>query len=175
MLAFIGIVVESDLSQGIIEPSYYLCVNNHQFEGKSGMVVVRANGMLSGMNKLLVNSFTGNQDLIEFLANFRSRENQSDLDGEIRNTRKYRPVGALFYFPCDVYGRRNDDPAVFITRIPMRTGGVDQGMHRMRKVQEKMQDPFVALTTDKNMYDLPESQVKIAIPQVSRLPEEEAK
>lgn len=152
MLAFLGAVAKDDLDKGKTDPSYYLCKHATTDENDLGYMIVAANTQLSNVPKVLVNSFVGNEDLIEFMSRFRSVKYPKNRKGRIR----YFVQGALFWFPCNRYGERiPQQPPVFITRIPLGERVHEEGAKRLRQVRENRNHTINHLLSDEPVSIVP--------------------
>lgn len=123
MYHFLGIVAEDDLQNGIIVPSYILCQAHGTSEKRSGWRVVKQTdgNSLRTMNKVMVKNLSGNEDMIDFLCGYRTRDHMhGDRNYTHEETKKYYPKGALFWFECNEYGEPGKY-AVFITRVPIES------------------------------------------------------
>ena len=117
---FLGIVTDANMLEGIITPGYVLCKANGKSENRSGW---RVTNLTLGppkmmLPKLLVNSPTGHDEMIDFLSHFRTREHMhGDNNYTHEATKKYYPHGALFWFECNKYGDQTGH-ALFVKRVP---------------------------------------------------------
>lgn len=122
MYYFLGIVVDEDILRGDMSPSYIVCQSHGTSEKRSGWRVIRqdkTNKVLRNMNKVLVKSLIGNDLLIEYMCNYRTRDHMhGDKKYKHEDTKKYFPKGALFWFECNQYGEPNGT-AIFIKKVPV--------------------------------------------------------
>lgn len=153
MLAFLAIVADDDLRKGIIEPSYILCTKDVETASRTDLIVKRANEM-GDCSKLLVNSLSEYDELIHFLSNYRTRERVSD-DIPNKLTKKFCPIGALFWFPCDKYGNQDESqPPLFIKRVPDRRFPRD-GTKAILEAERKAKKRFArCLSHDPSMTEM---------------------
>jgi hypothetical protein len=85
---------------------------------------------MRNMSKVLVTSLIGNEDMIDFLCSYRTRDhmhNSKHFSHE--KTKKYYPHGGLFWFVCDKNGNPAG-PALFIMKVPVTTRSTDTGFKR---------------------------------------------
>ena len=140
MFHFLGIVADDDYKAGKIIPSYILCQAHGKSENRSGWRVIKQNkdSSLLNMPKVLVNSLTGHEDMIDFLSSYRTRDHMhGDKHYDHDETKKYYPVGAMFWFSCNEYGEPGNY-AVFITTVPVdRSVKVDSGFERLKVAQQR--------------------------------------
>lgn len=125
LLAFLAIVADEDLRRGVIEPSYILC-KQKEGSARTGYIVIKGdNPWLERIPKVLVSDLSQHDELIHFMSNYRAREynNRHRKDGF---RKKYHPKGALFWFPCDIYGVQDRSQApVFIKHVPDKSFPTD--------------------------------------------------
>ena len=90
------------------------------------------------MPKVLVQSLTGNDAMIDFLTSYRTRDHMhGDKHYKHEHTKKYYPKGALFWFECNQYGEPTGT-AVFIETVPRKIRGpTDSGFTRLKEAQGK--------------------------------------
>lgn len=133
MYHFLGIVLEEDILNGTIIPAYILCQSKGTSENRSGWRVIRQSedNSMANMPKVLTKTLIGNDNMIDFLCNYRTRDHMhGDKNYKAEDTKKYYPKGALFWFECDKNGKPLDN-AIFITRVPRKTGISDGGFKRL--------------------------------------------
>lgn len=174
MLAFLGIVADEDVKRGIIEPSYYLTENDTPDETDVRHYMIASLGSrFENTPKVLLTSFTGNEDYIAFMSNKKLFDVSVDKETNKEKTKILFVEGILCYFPCDIYGERVNEPAVYIKRVPDRNAANEYGklggLTQMNTLRSAQRDPFVALVTDKDYYDIAESNVKCKVPQSKQL------
>lgn len=139
MYYFLAIVSQDDLLKGDIAPSYIVCQSHGTSENRSSWRVIRqdkSNKLLRNMNKVLVTSLLGNDLLIDFMCNYRTRDHaHGDPRYSYEETRKYYPKGALFWFECNKYGEPLGT-AIFIIKVPLnknvRFAESDGGFNRLK-------------------------------------------
>lgn len=160
MYCYLGIVAQEDLTNGIIEPSYILCQSHGKSEARSGWRVMRQDdsNVFRNMNKVLVKSIIGNDQMIHFLCNYRTRDHpHNDKKHKYEETKKYYPIGALFWFQCDEYGEPNG-AAIFIQKIPVKHSGrtTDDGFQKL-KVARNIIPSLKEILTQEPQYEINES------------------
>ena len=131
MFAFLAVVAMKDYKKGVIEPSYILCKTKPESDHTIGYRIAAADSKFKDMTKVLVTSFTGHEDLIEYMTNFRTVR-------YYRTKRRDRVIvrGMMFWFPCNEYGERTKDPPVFITKVPVVGRQPEEGKQRLEAVRE---------------------------------------
>lgn len=142
MYYFLSIVVDEDILRGDIAPSYIVCQSHGTSENRSGWRVVRqdkTNKALRNMNKVLVTSLLGNDLLIDFMCNYRTRDHMhGDIQYTHEETKKYYPKGALFWFECNRYGEPTGT-AIYIKKVPVaHHGKTDNGFRNLRESRNKV-------------------------------------
>ena len=169
MFHFLGIIAEDDFQQGIMIPSYILCQSHGTSENRSGWRVIKQtpNNAMLGMNKVLVKTLTGNDDMIDFLSNYRTRDHMhGDSHYKHEQTKKYYPKGALCWFECNKYGEPGQ-LAIFITKVPVKQNQhkTDSGFQRMKQSKEKT-PKIKTILSDNELMEMNEfSNVKPRLPQ----------
>lgn len=154
MLFFLGIVAEEDMNSGNIVPSYILCQSHGTSDKRSGLRVVKQtkNNNMRSMNKVLVNSITDHQELIDFLCSYRTRDHMhGDKKYKHADTKKYYPKGGLFWFECDQYGQKAG-AAIFIKRVPdlRNHKKVDDNFTRYKEHKERVPSAAEILSREPN-------------------------
>ena len=145
MYYFLGIVVDEDIMRGDMSPSYIVCQSHGTSENRSGWRVVRqdkTNKSLRNMNKALVKTILGNDLLIDFMCNYRTRDHMHGSEKyDHEQTKKYYPKGALFWFECNRYGEPLGT-AIYIKKVPVNEHftfkNVDQGFKRLKEAMNKV-------------------------------------
>ena len=166
MYYFLAIVKDKDLLKGNIVPSYILCKVKDPSPGYAPWRVYRPdNGYIVALQKVLVTSLLGHDEMIDFLSKYRTRDKAPNRRGRrSRASYKFYPKGALFWFPCDIYGVQNG-PALFIKRVPDKTikgDNNDQGKQRYEAYLKYRPLMSEVLTRDKTMYPLAVVKPKLA-------------
>ena len=168
MYHFLGIVTEEDLLSGSISPSYVLCQSHGESQARSGWRVIKQTGKnnFSGMNKVLVKTLSGNEDMINFLLSYRTRDHMhGDKYYTHEETKKYYPKGALFWFACNQYG----EPAgyaILITRVPAPVKEKsDSGFQRLKESMARVPPVKTILSREPACEMNPYSNVKPKLPQ----------
>ena len=141
MYHFLGIVEEEDLKNGNIVPSYILCQSHGDSAARSGWRVIKQteDSPFKNMNKVLVKTLSGNEDMIDFLCGYRTRDHMhGDKRYKHEETKKYYPKGALFWFACNRYGEPGDY-AILITKIPIQ-GKFSDGDAGFRRLLSKQNE-----------------------------------
>lgn len=161
MYYYLAIVKEKDLLKGNITPSYILCKTNGKSENRSPWHVVQAQHDNGNLPKLLVTSLVGNDFIIEFMSNYRTRDKHYYIKGRhTKAMRKYYPKGALFWFPCDINGIQKG-PALFVKRVPDKTcAQTDQGLQIYKRFVDYKPTLKEVLSRDASVLDLVQSNVK---------------
>ena len=150
---FLGIVLEQDIFNGTIMPAYILCQAKVCSENRSGWRVVRQDedNPVFRMKPVIVKTMQENQHMIDFLSNYRTRDHMhGDKNYKAKDTRKYYPKGALFWFECTPKGKwlRN---AIFVKKVPCSHGMTDGGFANLRKYLANIPSMSVVLTKEPNM------------------------
>lgn len=163
MYHYLGIVTEEDLEDGYIVPSYILCQAHGESTARSGWRVIKQteNNSLKNMNKVLVKTIIGHEDMIEFLCSYRTRDHpHGNRHYTYEETKKYYPKGALFWFECNKYGEPGEY-AIFITRVPRNIKGKTDAGFQMLKERMKITKPLKEILSQEPAYEAnPFSQVK---------------
>ncbi len=170
MFYFLGIVADEDYQKGIILPSYILCQSHGTSENRSGWRVIKQNAdnPLTGMNKALVKTPVGHQPMIDFLTDYRTRDHMhGSKKYSHEETKKYYPKGAMFWFACNEYGEPGNH-AVFITTVPAKKSGPDEGFQRLRQAQQKVPEPKEVLSGEPYQTENTHSTYKPHLPQRRR-------
>jgi hypothetical protein len=82
------------------------------------------------MSKVLVTSLLGNDDMIDFLCSYRTRDHMhNDKHYSHEKTKKYYPHGGMFWFECDKQGNPLGT-ATFIMQVPVAKKETDSGLKR---------------------------------------------
>ena len=161
---YLGIVDKNDAKKGEWHPTWILCKSTEMSDARSGYRVIRVGGGLDGMTRVLVTSQTGNELLIDFLSNYRTRDKMIGTASK-RKTRKYYPEGFLCYFACDLTGQRTG-PATLIKRVPDKSvGNVNEGYKRMKEALAAVPTIPQLFNRDDNFTDFPCPYVKRKFPQ----------
>jgi len=167
MYHFLGIIAEEDFQKGIMIPSYILCQSHGTSEKRSGWRVIKQNpdNNLTSMNKVLVKTLTGNNDMVDFLCGYRTRDHMhGDKHYKHEQTKKYYPKGALCWFECNQYGEPGQF-AIFITKVPVKHGKTDSGFTRLKENNKKIPPIKTILTEDITAEMNDYSNVKPRLPQ----------
>ena len=131
MFAFLGVVSDDDLERSIIEPSYVLCKTVPITGYTAGYRIVAMDSRFKELTKVLVTTLTGHEDLIEYMSTFRTVKYYRKKD----RTRKV-VHGAMFWFPCNEFGERTKEQAIFITKVPVKGKKQEEGKQRMESIRE---------------------------------------
>jgi len=131
---FLAIVTEENIKAGIIVPAYILCKSKGKSENRSGWRVTNVtSGKPCTMPKLVVNTPTGHNEMIDFLSSFRTRDHMHGDDNfDHEDTKKYYPHGALFWFECNKYG----DPTgqcLYVKSVPEKRHKTDGGFEKLKE------------------------------------------
>ena len=162
MYYYLAIVTNKNMLRGNIVPSYILCKTNGNAPTRSPWRVVRPESVVGAMPKVLVTTLVGHEEMIDFLSCYRTRDKMhSKHKRNGKAAKKYYPVGALFWFPCDIYGYQRG-PALFIKRVPdpKYTRAADQGFNRLKEFWNTKPLMSEVLSRDRTMYDIESSHVK---------------
>lgn len=150
---FLGIIDEKDAVKGKMRPSYVLASKTQSMnQNYSPWQVVRVGRIYETLRRVLVASLYGNDMLIDFMSNYRTRVNSKEY-------KKFFPKGVLCWFPCDNNGNQTGAP-VFIKRVPDKTNRfTDDKWQRMKK--ELLREKYLneRLTKDDRFYPLVFSQI----------------
>lgn len=160
MFYFLGIVVDQDILHGDMSPSYIVCQSHGLSEKRSGWRVIRqdkTNKALRNMNKVLVKSLIGNDLLINYMCNYRTRDHMhGDKKYSHEQTKKYYPKGALFWFECNQYGEPNGT-AIFIKRVPVNSNipfyESDLGFQQLKEA-EKIKPKLNVILSKEPTYEI---------------------
>lgn len=154
MYHFLGIVLEEDILNGTIVPAYILCQSKGTSERRSGWRVARQdeNNILANMQKVIVKTLIGNENMIDFLCSYRTRDHMhGDKHHKQEATKKYYPKGALFWFEC----KKNGEPlnnAIFIMKVPVKAE-TDAGFKRLMERNEYVPPVKTVLAREPTMMD----------------------
>ena len=168
MYYYLGLILDKDIKIGNFSPSFVLCKQNKQSETRAPWRMVRPDGAQGKMPKLLVTSFNGHEDMIDFMSAYRTRDKMYKKGRGKRSKAmmKYYPKGALFWFPCDIYGIQKD-AALFIKRVPDKkhTGNTnffkqDQGFTRLKQAWAYRPSIKEILSHEPAHLDMPYSNIK---------------
>ena len=162
MYYYLAIVKDKDILKGEIFPSYILCKTNGEKTTRAPWRVVRPDSVVGKMPKVLVTTLTGHEEMIDFLSCYRTRDKMySTYRRKTKKTRKYYPKGALFWFPCDIYGVQKG-PALFIKRVPdpKYKSATDKGFERLKMSMQRKPLMSEVLSADPSMVDLHTSHIK---------------
>lgn len=164
MYYFLALVKDKDLLKGNIVPSYILCKVSNPSQNYAPWRVYRPdNGQIVALKKVLVTSLVGHEEMVDFLSRYRTRDKAPNRRGKrSRASYKFYPKGALFWFPCDIYGVQKG-PALFIKRVPDKSiKQSDQGKQRYESFLQYRPLMSEVLTRDKTMYPLAVVKPKLA-------------
>ncbi len=121
-----------------------LCKTNPVSGYTIGYRIVAMDSKFKNMTKVLVTSFTGHEDLIEYMSNFRSIRYYRKRDRD-----RFMVRGAMFWFPCNQYGERTNETPVFITMVPLGNRRPEEGKRRLEQEREKQSvKPWNKLLSD---------------------------
>lgn len=154
MYFFLGLVAQEDLLNGNIQPSYILCKSHGGAESRSGYRVYRCDEGRRGPI-VLVTEPKGNDDLVDFLSSYRTRDHIHTMGRKHEKSKKYYPKGALFWFECNRAGEQTG-PAIFIQRVPVRIKHEkgDQGFERLKERASVKLTRAQLLSREPDMMDL---------------------
>lgn len=167
MYFYLGIVAEEDLRKGYIIPSYILCQSHGTSERRSGWRVTKQNedNPMRNMNKVLVTSLLGHDDMIDFLCAYRTRDHMhGDKHYKHHQTKKYYPKGGMFWFECNQYGEPCGS-ALFIMRVPVGKKNTDSGFTRLKEAQQKEPSLIDLLSNEISFEDNPTTSMKAKLVQ----------
>ena len=162
MYYFLAIVKQKDMKNGNIIPSYILCKDSGTSENRAPWRIIQPGSQVSHLPKVLVTSLIGNETMIDFMSAYRTRDKNYMTHRKGKATQKYYPEGALFWFPCDIYGNIKG-AALYIKHVPdpeLKKLGADQGFARYKEAIAKRPRTSEKFIKDKHMYDLKDSNVK---------------
>lgn len=143
MLYFLGLVTDKDMQNGDLTPSFVLCKSSILLTNtRTGFFIVKRGSNRERMERVVVNNINDKdaQALVAYMSNFRTRDH---MHGSTRfkhkDTLKYTPKGALFWFECDEYGDRTG-PALFIKMFPDKSYPIEDKINLLRSFQENQDD-----------------------------------
>lgn len=139
MYWFLAIVKKEDVEAGNWKPSYILCSSHGKKDTRSPWRVIKDVKTFENMPKVLVTSPLGNDEMVDFLSFYRTRDHMHGSNH--RNTKKYYPEGILCWFPCDRHGEQKG-PALLVKNVPdksrrNREGSPDRGLDVYRQMLER--------------------------------------
>lgn len=126
-----------------MRPSFVLASKENSFDQRyAPWFVARIGAGLETTKRVLATSLIGNDMMIEFMSNYRTK-----IDSKTqKDYRKFYPKGALCWFPCDDNGNQRGAP-IYIMRVPNRVGRTtDDKWKLMRKrllAEHTLTDKFV--------------------------------
>ena len=158
---FMGIVKKEDADRSIFNPTYILCQAHGGSENRTGWRVVKTGSRYGNMNKVLVATPCGHDDMIAFLSNYRTRDH---MHGSRRHTyestKKYYPEGFLCWFTCNQFGDQIGE-AILIKKVPDRTKRkTDDGARFLAYENERVIPLWEKFSKDDSMTDYPQTGVK---------------
>ena len=137
MYWFLAIVKKEDVEAGNWVPSYILCSSHGQKKTRSPWRVIKDMKTFGNMPKVLVTTPIGQDAMIAFLSNYRTRDHMHG--SYYRSTKKYYPEGLLCWFPCDKYGTQQG-PALIVKKVPdksIKNRDSDQGLSTYKRMLEE--------------------------------------
>jgi len=159
---FLAIVLRKNIEDGEIYPAHILCQSNGRSEHRTGWRVCNVTtGKPCGLPKVMVYSPYGNDEIIRFLSNFRTRDHMHNGGYEHEATKKYYPEGALFWFECNRYGEMTG-PALFVKFVPDPYGEkCDAGLTVLTKARNREVPWVETLTRDKKAMDMETTEAQL--------------
>ena len=157
---FIGIVKQEDADNGVFEPSYVLYKSHGGSAARTGWRVLKIPEAYESMNRVLVATPCGHDDMIAFLSHYRTRDHMHDSRRYSHEaTKKYYPKGFLCWFECNQFGDQIGE-AIIVKRVPDKTNSKsDIGM--VVYMDSQTPDPlWMRFSKDDTVMDLTESSVK---------------
>lgn len=158
---YLGIVLAKDINDGYINAEYVLCKSLGRSKNRSPYRVYRyGNPTFFSIPRILFPIPYCSNDLIDFLSNYRTRDHIHIKGRSIARTKKYTPVGALFWFECNKYGEPTGKK-IFIKRIPDKKYSRDNAKNELMKKIERKRLTVNELLKDDVIYETEEKRIKL--------------